>query len=37
MKLLEAPKGILYNFNSVNLYNEGQMTFVNEYFRMLED
>lgn len=37
MKLLDAPKGILYNFNSVNLYNEGQMTFVNEYFRMLED
>lgn len=37
MKLLEAPKGILYNFNSVNLYKEGQMTLVNEYFRNLED
>ncbi|MGL2962502.1 GxxExxY protein [Flavobacterium sp. RSB2_4_14] len=37
MKLLEAPKGILYNFNSVNLYKQGQMTLVNEYFRSLED
>lgn len=37
MKLLEAPKGILYNFHSVNLYKEGQMTLVNEYFRNLED
>ena len=37
MKLLEAPKGILYNFNSVNLYKEGQVTLVNEYFRNLED
>jgi GxxExxY protein len=37
MKLLESPKGILYNFHCVNLYREGQKTFVNEYFRMLED
>ncbi len=37
MKLLEALKGILYNFHSVNLYKEGQMTLVNEYFRNLED
>lgn len=37
MKLLDAPKGILYNFHSVNLYKDGQKTFVNEYFRMLED
>jgi GxxExxY protein len=37
MKLLEAPKGILYNFHCVNLINEGQKTFVNEYFRLLED
>ncbi len=37
MKLLEAPKGILYNFHSVNLYKEGQKTFVNEFFRVLED
>jgi GxxExxY protein len=37
MKLLEAPKGIIYNFHSVNLYKDGQKTFVNEYFRILED
>lgn len=37
MKLLEVPKGILYNFHSVNLYKEGQMTLVNEYFRILVD
>ena len=37
MKLLDAPKGILYNFHSVNLYKDGQKTFVNEYFRMLDD
>lgn len=37
MKLLDSPKGILYNFHSVNLYKDGQKTFVNEYFRFLED
>jgi GxxExxY protein len=37
MKLLEAPKGILYNFNCVNLYSEGQKTFVNHLYSNLED
>lgn len=37
MKLLKAPKGILYNFHCVNLFNEGQKTFVNEYFRNLPE
>ena len=37
MKLLQAPKGILFNFNVTNLYKEGQRTFVNEYFRDLPD
>lgn len=37
MKLLKAPKGILYNFHCVNLFKEGQKTFVNEYFRDLEE
>ncbi len=32
IKLLKVPKGILFNFNVYNLYNEGQKTFVNEYF-----
>jgi hypothetical protein len=30
MKLLKAPKGLLINFNCVNLFKEGQKTFVNE-------
>ncbi len=35
MKLLKIPKGILYNFNVYNLYNEWQKTFVNEHFANL--
>jgi GxxExxY protein len=37
MKLLKAPKGILINFNSINLYREGQKTMVNDLFRDLPD
>jgi len=37
MKLLEAPKGILINFNCKNIFKEGQQTFVNEYFKPLAD
>ncbi len=37
MKLLKAPKGVLINFNCVNLFKEGQKTFVNEYFRNLPE
>ncbi len=37
MKLLEAPKGIIINFNCVNIFKEGQKTFVNELFRKLPD
>ncbi|MES2838230.1 MAG: GxxExxY protein [Bacteroidota bacterium] len=37
MKLLNSPKGILLNFNVVNLYKEGQKTFVNELFRTLPE
>ena len=33
MKLLKSPKGIIYNFYVVNLFNDGQKTYVNEYFR----
>jgi GxxExxY protein len=36
MKLLQKPKGILINFNSKNLYHEGQKTFVNEYYAELQ-
>ena len=35
MKLLKSPKGILINFNCNNIFNEGQKTFVNEYFKLL--
>ncbi len=35
MKLLKAPKGILINFTTYNLYEEGQKTFVNEYYSTL--
>ena len=35
MKLLKSPKGILINFNYSNIFNEGQKTFVNEYFKNL--
>ena len=37
MQLLKAPKGILYNFQCVNLYSEGQATFVNEFFKNLKE
>nr|WP_245828380.1 GxxExxY protein [Moheibacter sediminis] len=35
MKILKAPKGILINFNSSNIFYEGQKAFVNEYFNNL--
>jgi GxxExxY protein len=35
MKLLEIPKGVIYNFNVLNLFKQGQKTYVNEYFRNL--
>ena len=36
MKLLKVPKGLLINFNTTNIYNEGQRTFVNEHYRVLK-
>ena len=35
MKLLQKPKGILINFNCMNIYKEGQQTMVNELFAAL--
>ncbi|NHM01285.1 GxxExxY protein [Flavobacterium difficile] len=35
MKLLSAPKGILINFNSNNIFREGQKTLVNDLFKNL--
>ncbi|MBW3469733.1 GxxExxY protein [Arthrospiribacter ruber] len=37
MKLLKSPKGIMYNFNVVNLYHEGQKTYVNEFYTVLNE
>lgn len=37
MKLLQIPKGILINFNVVNIFHKGQKTFVNEYYRDLPE
>ncbi len=35
MKHLKVPKGILINFHVKNIVNEGQTTFVNEYYSEL--
>tara|TARA_B110000971_G_C19871300_1_gene436291 strand:+ start:306 stop:722 length:417 start_codon:yes stop_codon:yes gene_type:complete len=37
MRLLSAPKGILVNFNCLNLFREGQKTFVNDFFSELPE
>lgn len=37
MRLLEVPKGILYNFNSLNIYHDGQKSFVNHHYSSLEE
>jgi len=35
LRLLEKPKGILINFNCVNIYKEGQKTIVTEMYARL--
>jgi len=37
MKLLNAPEGLLINFNVKHLFSEGQKTYVNELFRNLPE
>lgn len=37
MKLLNAPKGLLLNFNAANIFRDGQRTLVNEIYRLLPD
>lgn len=37
MRLLKAPKGLLLNFHSSNIFHEGQKTYVNEYFKNLPE
>lgn len=36
-KLLKCPKAILINFNVLNIFHEGQKSFVTEYYRALPD
>jgi GxxExxY protein len=35
MRLLEKPKGVIINFNAVNIFKEGQRTRVNEFYAQL--
>lgn len=37
MHLLKAPKGIIVNFNCLNLFKQGQKNFVNDIFRELPE
>lgn len=37
MKLLNVPKGLMINFNSVHIFKQGQKTYVNELYRNLPD
>ncbi|HMT29815.1 MAG TPA: GxxExxY protein [Bacteroidia bacterium] len=37
MKLLEKPKGIIINFNCMNIFREGQHTRVNEFYTNLPE
>jgi GxxExxY protein len=37
MRLLKAPKGLLLNFNCVNIFKDGQKTLVNELYRTLPE
>ena len=35
MKMLEKPKGIILNFNCINIFKEGQKTLVNDLYAKL--
>lgn len=35
MNLLKVPKGILINFNVINLFQQGQKTYINKHFDKL--
>lgn len=37
MKMLGKPKGIIINFNCINIFRFGQKTFVNELFSVLPE
>jgi GxxExxY protein len=37
MNQLKKPKGIIINFNCLNIFREGQVTLVNKYYAELPD
>ena len=37
LKLMKKPKGLLLNFHTANLTNEGFKSFVNEYYSVLPE
>lgn len=37
MRLLQAPIGLMINFNCNHIFNEGQKTYVNDWYRILPD
>jgi GxxExxY protein len=37
LKLLEKPQGLLIYFNVINIFYKGQKTYVNEFYRNLND
>jgi len=37
MTLLKSPQGLVINFNCINIYKEGQKTYVNKFFEGLEE
>jgi GxxExxY protein len=37
MKLLDSPKGVIINFNCLNIFREGQKTLVNKLYQILQE
>ena len=37
MKLLKAPEGLMLNFNVTHIFTEGQKTYVNDFYRDLQE
>jgi len=37
MKLLEVPLGLMINFNVTHIFKDGQRTYVNELYKLLDE
>ncbi|WP_269226830.1 GxxExxY protein [Flavobacterium eburneipallidum] len=37
MNLLEAPMGLLINFNVGNIFHEGQQTYLGDFYKRLDE